>query len=101
LITACADAGANQYDQIEVIHFGTVKTKAFPYQTLDAIAFDRVTGILYRNHCAESRMTQFIVFRKHGDVSIADLDVAMPEDSLKTGSSQQTVSGRVRGAGAR
>jgi len=101
LITARADAGANQYDQIEVIHFRTVETKAFPYQALYAIPFNRVTGILYRNHCAESRVTPFIVFRKHGDISIADLDVAMPKDSLETGGCQQAVRGRVRGAGAR
>ncbi len=101
MVTARADTRAHQDNQVEIIHPGTVETKALPYQALDAIAFDRITGILDGNHCAESRVTQFIVFRKHGDVSIADLDVAMPEYSLKTGSGEQTVSGRVSGADAR
>ena len=46
-------------------------------------------------------MTQRIVFRKHGDISIADLDIAMLEHPLETGGCQQAVRSGVGGAGAR
>lgn len=101
LVTARTDAGANQHDQIEVVQIGTVKTETFPYQAFYPIALDRITGVLYRNNGAETRVAQFIVFRKHGDISIADLDVALLEYSLETGGCQQAVRGGIGGAGAR
>ncbi len=46
-------------------------------------------------------MTQLIAFRKHGNISIAGLDVAMPKHPLETGGRQQAVRSGIGGAGAR
>ena len=46
-------------------------------------------------------MTQLVAFRKHGNVTIADLVVAMLKYPLETGGRQQTVRSGVGGAGAR
>ena len=46
-------------------------------------------------------MIQRVVFCKHGDISITDLDVTMPEYLLKTVGCEQTAGRRIGGAGAR
>ncbi len=46
-------------------------------------------------------MSQSIIFRKHGNMLIADFNVAMLEDSLETGGCQQAVRSGIGGAGAR
>jgi len=45
-------------------------------------------------------MTLIVVFHKHGNVLIADLDVAMLEDSLETGRCQQAIRSGIGGADA-
>lgn len=100
-VIARTDAGTNQNHQVNITHFGPVETEAFTYQTFDAIALHRIAGIFYRHNSAETRVIQRIVFCKHGDVSITDLEVAMPEYSLETGSCPQTVRRWISGDGAR
>jgi len=100
-VAATADAGANQHYKVKLAHTGPVETETFPDQAFYSIALDGITGIFDGNDCAEPWVTQIVMFHKHGEVSIADLDVAMPEDSLETGGSQQAVRSGVGGAGAR
>ena len=100
-VAARTDAGTDQYDQIEVAQPLPVEPEAFADQSLDTVTLDGVTGIFYRHDGAEPWMTQTIVFRKHGDGSITDLEVALPKYPLEPGGCQQTVRGRVGGACAR
>ncbi len=91
LVTAGADPGSNQDNQVQVSEQRLVQTEAFPDQTLDPVALDGTAGSLYRHGHAQSRVIQLIGRRQHRYQSVAGLVFAALENPLVLGACEQAV----------